>query len=257
MIYVTSCSGGKDSCASLILENRKREELGFPPSDVVFINMMFDKTKDISLTDPWHYEFIQEKLKPWLERNGHKFIELKSDIDYIDCFMRVVKRSKNHPERNGKLVGFPCASYCNVKRDIKVKCLNLYAESLDTDTTQIIGIRIDEIHRLNQLNDTKISLLAQYKQNKYDVINMCLSEGLYSPIYTYFSRDGCWCCPNKPISYFAYIKLYYPHYWNSLLDLADIPNKVSEYFSYNRDLYQVDQMIDKYLLGGFQLKIEI
>ena len=57
--YVASCSGGKDSVATLLLAAQHNE----PLDEAVFSEVMFDK--DTSGEVPEHRDFIYDRLKPF------------------------------------------------------------------------------------------------------------------------------------------------------------------------------------------------
>lgn len=66
--YVASCSGGKDSVATLLLAAQHNE----PLDEAVFSEVMFDQ--DTSGEIPEHRDFIYDRLKPFCEKElGVKF----------------------------------------------------------------------------------------------------------------------------------------------------------------------------------------
>ena len=66
--YIASCSGGKDSVATLLLAAQHNE----PLDEAVFSEVMFDK--DTSGEVPEHRNFIYDRLKPFCEKElGIKF----------------------------------------------------------------------------------------------------------------------------------------------------------------------------------------
>ena len=66
--YVASCSGGKDSVATLLLAAQHSE----PLDEAVFSEVMFDQ--DTSGEVPEHRDFIYDRLKPFCEKElGIKF----------------------------------------------------------------------------------------------------------------------------------------------------------------------------------------
>ena len=79
--YVASCSGGKDSVATLLLAAQHNE----PLDEAVFSEVMFDK--DTSGEVPEHRDFIYDWLKPFCEKElGIKFTILHADKTYDDVF---------------------------------------------------------------------------------------------------------------------------------------------------------------------------
>ena len=78
--YVASCSGGKDSVATLLLAAQHNE----PLDEAVFSEVMFDK--DTSGEVPEHRDFIYDRLKPFCEKElGIKFAILHADKTYDDA----------------------------------------------------------------------------------------------------------------------------------------------------------------------------
>jgi hypothetical protein len=59
--YFQLWSGGKDSTASIVLENIHRKELNIPPSLIVMVEVMFDNAEKISGEYPEHNEWVYTK----------------------------------------------------------------------------------------------------------------------------------------------------------------------------------------------------
>lgn len=98
MTYICSCSGGKDSVATIILAHEK----GYPLDEVIFSEVMFDE--NISGELPEHIDFISHILKPQCEEWGYKFTIVRSNKTYIDCFNHIVLKSKYSNHVNKKRV---------------------------------------------------------------------------------------------------------------------------------------------------------
>ncbi len=64
MKYIASCSGGKDSIATVILAH----EHGEPLDTIVYSKVMFDDTTSGDL--PEHVDFIENKVFPSLRNGG-------------------------------------------------------------------------------------------------------------------------------------------------------------------------------------------
>ena len=94
--YVASCSGGKDSVATLLLAAQHNE----PLDEAVFSEVMFDK--DTSGEVPEHRDFIYDRLKPFCEKElGIKFTILHADKNYDDVFHHVITRGPHKGEVRG------------------------------------------------------------------------------------------------------------------------------------------------------------
>ena len=152
--YVASCSGGKDSVATLLLAAQHKE----PLDEAVFSEVMFDQ--DTSGEVPEHRDFIYDRLKPFCEKElGIKFTILHADKTYDDVFHHVITRGPH----KGEVRGFAWAGMCAVNRDCKIPPVRKYNAALSPDTVSYVGIAEDEPTRLARLDGvTKVSLLAKY-----------------------------------------------------------------------------------------------
>lgn len=101
--YIASCSGGKDSVATLLLAAQHNE----PLDEAVFSEVMFDK--DTSGEVPEHRDFIYDRLKPFCEKElGIKFTILHADKTYDDVFHHVITRGPHKGEVRGFRHLFEC-----------------------------------------------------------------------------------------------------------------------------------------------------
>ena len=188
MKYIASCSGGRDSVATLIVAKEKGE----PLDEVVYCEVMFDS--DISGEVPEHKEFVYEILKPWVERELKvPFVVLRSEKTYVDCFTHTLCRG----EHIGKIHGFAIPGMCLINRDCKIPPIKKYWKNKGQDVVQYIGIEWEEEKRLSRLAPGKeISLLSKYGVTRALATELCREYGLYSPTYEVGVRNGCWFCPN-------------------------------------------------------------
>jgi len=186
--YVASCSGGKDSVATLLLAVQHNE----PLDEAVFSEVMFDQ--DTSGEVPEHRDFIYDRLKPFCEKElGIKFTILHAGKTYDEVFHHVITRGPH----KGEVRGFAWAGMCAVNRDCKIPPVRKYNATLSPDTVSYVGIAEDEPTRLARLDGvTKVSLLAKYGMTEADAYKLCQEHGLLSPIYGHCRRNGCWFCPN-------------------------------------------------------------
>lgn len=67
-LYIASCSFGKDSIATILLALENNE----PLDRVVFVEVMFDHSRNISGEDPEHIEWVYNVAIPKLESMGVK-----------------------------------------------------------------------------------------------------------------------------------------------------------------------------------------
>lgn len=144
--YIASCSGGKDSVATILLAAEKNE----PLDEVIYSEVMFDQ--EISGEVPEHRDYIHQKLKPFVENElGCKFTVLRSDKTYDDVFHHIITRGPYE----GLLRGFVWPGKCAVNRDCKMPPLRKYHKAQPDDTRSYVGIALDEPKRLARLNKEK------------------------------------------------------------------------------------------------------
>lgn len=129
--YIASCSGGKDSVATILLASEKNE----PLDEVIYSEVMFDQ--EISGEVPEHRDFIHQKLKPFVENElGCKFTVLRSDKTYDDVFHHIITRGPYE----GLIRGFVWPGKCAVNRDCKMPPLRKYHKAQPDDTRSYVGI---------------------------------------------------------------------------------------------------------------------
>lgn len=238
MKYFASCSFGKDSIATVLLAIQHKE----PLDGILFTEVMFDASRNISGEIPEHITWIKNTAIPKLESMGVKTQILHSDRDYMYFFKNAVGGGKHA----GKLYGFPLAGKCVINRDCKVKPIKQYLRNMGKNATEYIGIAADEPKRLQRLNDRKISLLSKYGYTEEMAKELCRKHNLLSPIYDTDTRGGCWFCPNAKISSLSRLRKLHPDYWQELEALSHTPNLCSYGFRYGQTLQEVSAKIDKY-----------
>lgn len=217
MKHVACCSFGKDSLATVILAKKHNE----PLDAVVYARVMYDKTRSAEL--PEHEDFVFNTAIPKLKSWGIETIVIDSPKTFLDCFYRVRCRGENV----GKIVGFPIPNRCEIQRDCKLPSFKMVDKLFDSkETLWYVGIAIDEPQRLARLEGTqKISLLAKYNYTEEMAAELCKEEGLYSPIYSYTKRGGCFFCPNASESELYHLFISHPDIWNELMTLEKVGNR--------------------------------
>lgn len=212
MKYIASCSGGKDSVATLILTKIHNEPLDM----VVFAEVMFDETTSGEM--PEHIEFVTNTLKPWVENElGVPFQILRSDRNFVERYRHILCRGQN----KGKVHGFPIPGMCMINRDCKLAPIRKFYKSFDEkDITQYVGIAADETKRLARMEGTnQVSLLAKYGYTEAMAEELCKEYGLYSPCYEYTDRNGCWFCCNCKKREWEHIVKDHPELFDRLIEL--------------------------------------
>ena len=238
-MYIASCSFGKDSIATILLALEHNE----PLDRVVFSEVMFDHSRNISGELPEHIEWVYNVAIPRLEQMGVKVDVVRAERDYKYLFQNAVGGG----EWKGYLHGFPLGGMCQINRDCKIKPIKTYLRQFeDYEIVQYIGIAIDEEKRLARLKQGKVSLLAKYGYTEEMAMQMCERYDLVSPIYRDGTRGGCWFCPNAKIRNLVIFRRQHPSLWGELVELSHTPNLCSYGFKYGKTLQEVEQQMDKY-----------
>ena len=233
MKYIASCSGGKDSVATLLLAKIHNE----PLDEVVYCEVMFDK--NTSGEHPKHRDFIYNKLKPFVELEiGVPFKIVRSEKTYEDVFYTKVSRGKNE----GKYLTFPIPGMCRINKDCKIPPIRKYWKSFEEDVTQYVGIAVDEPKRLTRLNNTnQVSLLAKYNYTEEMAKQLCVKYDLLSPIYELITRNGCWFCFNNPDKAWSDLIVNYPELFG---ELERLDNSVDDSEKYRKCLTRTETVIE-------------
>ena len=170
-MYVASCSGGKDSVATLLLAAQHNE----PLDEAVFSEVMFDKNTSGEV--PEHRDFIYDRLKPFCEKElGIKFTILHADKTYDEVFHHVITRGPH----KGEVRGFAWAGMCAVNRDCKIPPVRKYNAALSPDTVSYVGIAEDGANALRVWTAEEVSLLAKYGMTEVDAHKPVQEHGLLS-----------------------------------------------------------------------------
>lgn len=240
---IVGLSGGKDSMATCILMRYFDIPFRAVTAEVWW-------KKDITGEHPRHYDFLHDKVAPKLESWGidHQFISATTTA--YQLMTSPITKSKEHPERIGKLRGFPLCGKCCVQRDCKIKPCQAFYKQQEEPFNVITGIANDEEYRLEtNTKSGRTSLLEILGINEFDTFPICRSEYLLSPVYDFSERNGCWFCPNQKIQESEI--LYYEHrdLWDELMEVQRMPNKVQEKFNRTQTLYDIEQQIKNGVQG--------
>lgn len=243
-VNIVGLSGGKDSMATCVLMRWL---------DIPFKTVTAEVwwKRDIPGENPYHYEWLHGNAVPKLESWGIQCDFVSSEITAYDCMTTPIKYSKNHPERVGKLRGFPLCGHCCIQRDCKARPCEKYYKDQCAGHNKITGIAADEKDRLmtNAANKRE-SLLEILKIPEHMTYAICTAETLLSPTYTFANRGGCWFCPNQKLYELEILYREFPQLWNELMEIQKMPNKVQEKFNRTQTLYE----IEKEIINGVQMK---
>ena len=239
-IYISCCSFGKDSIATILLALENNE----PIDKVLYVEVMFDNDNNISGEYPIHRDWIYSTAIPRLQKLGLEVIVLRAAKDYVSIFKTVRKRGKYE----GKMYGFPIGGKCIINSDCKMKPIRTFYKSLrkNYNIIEYVGIAADEFKRLRRLSPNKVSLLAKYGICERDAYTICKKYGLLSPLYAVTNRGGCWFCMNNSIKELSFIRESYPTLWSELNGLSKLEGLCSYGFKYGKTLGQVEKLIDNY-----------
>lgn len=241
---IIGLSGGKDSTATCII----LRQLDIP-FETVTAEVWWKK--DISGENPLHYEFMHDKLLPKLQSWGVKTHILKSKITAYDYMTTPIAKSSKHPERVGKMRGFPLCGKCGIQRDCKTRVCERFYKSITDPYNTIIGLASNEKDRILSANNKNlIALLSMLGLHEMQTFPICSDEKLLSPTYTYSNRGGCWFCPNQKIQELWLLYTMFPKLWEELMEVQRMPNKVQEKFNRTQTLYDIEAQIK----GGVQMK---
>ncbi len=234
-----SWSGGKDSSASIVLAYEK----GIHLDGVVFSEVMFDHSRNISGENPQHIKWVYETAIPIIEKMGYPVNIVRSKEDYLSLFNHRISGSKV-AERNGKKAGWLLGGMCAANSRLKVRPIIDFFKNVG-DYMQFIGIAVDEPERLKRLKPNCRSLLAENGITESDTYKICREYGLLSPNYENRCRGGCWFCPNCSLKDFALLKKQYPELWAELEILSHDKEVISDNcFKYGRTFESVNRDID-------------
>lgn len=215
MKYIASCSGGKDSVATVILAHENNEPLDL----IIFSEVMFDEHTSGEL--PEHIDFIKNKAFPMFEKWGYETKILRADLTYMDIFNRYPVKGKN--VGRGLRTGFPMSGKCQINKSVKVQPIKKFFKTYDSEFTQYIGIAIDEPVRLDRVAESKnqVSLLQKYRYKEQMAYELCQKYDLLSPTYLYANRGGCWFCPNAREGQLRHLRQFHRDLWDKLLELEN------------------------------------
>lgn len=185
-----SWSGGKDSSASIIV----CYEHNIPLDGIIFSEVMFDHSRNISGENPKHIKWIYETAIPIIENMGYTVTILKSKYDYLDCFNRRIGERSKISNRIGKKYGFLIGGMCMANDRLKIQPIRDFDKRVG-EHEQIIGIAVDEPTRLARLKPNCRSVLAEYGIIENDTYDICRKYGLLSPLYEMRSRGGVLVLP--------------------------------------------------------------
>lgn len=242
---IVGLSGGKDSMATCIM-------LAY--YDIPFRTVTAEVwwKEGVTGENPYHYDFLHEKAIPKLQSWGVECDLVRSKITAYEYMTTPISKSSKHPERIGKLRGFPLCGRCGIQRDCKTRPCEKYYKQRATPYNVITGIAVDEEDRIySNAANGRISILEMLGVTETETFPICKKEELLSPVYTFSDRGGCWFCHNQKIQELELLYREFPHLWEELMEIQRMPNKVQEKFNRQQTLYDIEEEIK----CGIQMKM--
>ena len=183
-MHIASCSFGKDSIATILLALENNE----PLDRVVFSEVMFDHSRNISGEIPEHIEWVYSTAIPKLEQMGVKVDVVRAKKDYVTLCKTILSKGKNQGQMYGLQNSFPCFA----NSSCKIEPIRAYNKLFNNyNITQYVGIAKDEPTRLERLKGTnKVSLLDKYGYTEQMAMDKCKEYDLVSPLYSMDFRGG-------------------------------------------------------------------
>lgn len=183
IVYV-SWSGGKDSTAAVLLHIARGDYV----KAVCYVPMF---TPEIPLITKEHYNHLI-KTAHYFRTHGAEVYFIHG-IDYYSNCTREARSGKY----KGKILGYPppIVGKCSFNRDSKLKSL----KNADVGIYDYmdVGIALDEPLRHHNINGTtRRSILIERNITEAMARQICINNGVLSPIYNTGTRDGCALCPN-------------------------------------------------------------
>lgn len=242
---IVALSGGKDSVATCILLYYLEIPFSTITAEVWW-------KKDMTGEHPKHYDFTHDVLFPKLQSWGVNSNVIKSNITAYEYITAPIIRSKEHPERIGKYRGFPICGRCGIQRDCKTNVCNRYYKQILEPYNLILGFASNEKDRvLSAGSKNQISLLSLLGIHEFSTFSICNQEKMLSPIYSFSDRNGCWFCPNQKLQELEVLYREHREYWDELMAIQNMPNKVTELFNRTQTLWDIEKII----LNGVQIKL--
>lgn len=233
--FIALVSGGKDSMDTVKLAIDNEE----PLTDAVWCEVMFDE--NISGEVPEHRNFMYNTVIPFLKSHNINVHIVRSEKTFAQLFQKVVGGDGPYA---GKIWSWPLCGRCYANRDLKVRPMERYVRDTfaGCKVVMYVGIAADEEARLGRLDGIeRISLMAKYGHDESTAVRECKGCGLYSPIYQFSDRNGCFFCPNAKTKELRHLYDHHPDLWWRLLELQALRNKATEYFTRTQRFCDIDE----------------
>ena len=218
MNNIVSFSGGKDSTAMLLMMIEKK----IPIDHIIFF--------DTGCEFPGLIKHIN-KLEKHINR---RIIRLKHHITYEEGFKRY---------------GFPSFNkrWCTA---LKVSALTKYCNK-NKPYTQWIGYSYNERKRVKKTIGFNYPLV-DWKITGERALKYCSDRGFtWDGLYDLFDRVSCWNCPLQTLKELKALWLYFPAYWQELIEMQ----KTSTW-QFRKD-YTLEELDEKFRKEEHSYQLEI
>jgi len=204
MKYIASFSGGHDSTALVLFLIKNK----MPLDCVCFA--------DTTLEFPLMYDHVK-KVKNFVENQSIIFETVYPKQTFEQWFYGDFTKG----EKKGKMRGFPLqyGKHCHLRGHFKWSPLSKITHR--KGVICYLGINYDEKWRKDESNydDTYSFPLIDNKLGKKEILQIVTQEGFFNPLYKYFKRTGCWCCPQQNIDSLRNLYKLFPDKWAYLKKL--------------------------------------
>lgn len=188
--------------------------LALPLDRVITVDEWATDTMRAVLPDVVEFQFKADiEIK---RRYGYTVEHIRSPHTFENLFYMEMSR---YSKRAGQRRGWPFQRGCWVNSFLKVEP---FRKAITRQDVQYIGIASNESERIQhhskQTNRRVVAMpLVQAGWTEQDCMEWCRSIDMLSPIYTTFSRDGCWFCCNQPVERMRWLRKKYPELWQMML----------------------------------------
>lgn len=231
-------SAGKDSTAMLL----RMLELG--PEEYPITRILF---ADTNFEFPELYEYIkkvQEYIDTHYPERGLKIESVHSKRTWEEWFYGEITRGKNEGKvRGAPLIVFPCYW----AREAKLYPLQRASKEC---SVQYVGIAADEPKRISKHaeRDGIRYPLVEWGWSEEDAFRYLDSLNMVNPLYTNFTRLGCYHCIKQPLSSWYVLWKRYPELWENAKYWDNESHRVS---GHGMAHYETLQQIQERFEQGF------
>ena len=206
MGFVASISYGKDSLAMLEAIHR----LGWPLTRIISVKEW--AADGVRAVLPEVASFEDWADREICRRYGIRVESVRSEHTFEDLFYGAMGPSSN---RTGEIRGWPYQGGCWVNSYLKIEP---FRKELFPGDVSYIGIAANETGRIRhheKRHGVRMPLVA-LGWTEEDCFRWCEAQGLLSPAYRTFARDGCWFCMNQSVERLRWLRKEHRPLWRMM-----------------------------------------